>query len=201
MSQNRAWAWWMCALTILATLVLVATDCNERKKPTLGFIVPKGAELYTLENPGPMRSRMNRDTLYVLAKPDYTDETILVADGGREQESSLKAYKESLESGTQAAKDFESLPGYRRISTAFINIGKTGAIKAVEHQYRMQGKNVLGHLRSISFVVDNTLISVTCGTAVDRFETTNKEFFEPFLASMEPGGQPPTAPRPSASTP
>jgi hypothetical protein len=93
-------------------------------------------------------------------------------------ESDLNGFKQMIE-----AKPLP-VPGYKRIAVRFINIGQNGKLKAVEHQYQMKG-NVLGTMRNITFVIGNRGYIITCGTAVERFEKANKEFFEPFLNSIE----------------
>jgi hypothetical protein len=104
--------------------------------------------------------------------------SIQIADGVTE--SDLNSYKDMLNSDPNYP-----VSGYKRISIGFISIGKDGQFKAVEHRYQMQG-NVFGTMRSVIFIIGNRGFIITCGTAVDRFEKTNEEFFEPLLQSIEP---------------
>jgi hypothetical protein len=146
----------------------------------IAFTVPSGIDLYSEANPGPLGSQLSADEPFILVNPDFTDEncSIQIIDGVTE--SDLNGYKGQLDSDPNYP-----VPGYKRISVGFINIGKDGQFKAVEHRFQMQG-NVLGTMRIITFVIGNRGVTITCATAVDRFEKANREFFEPFLQSIEP---------------
>ncbi len=151
----------------------------ENKQVGLAFLVPQGIDLYSAENPGPLRSRISGETPFFLVNPAFRDENVNIKIADGVTESDLDGFKQMIES-----KPFP-VPGYKRIVVRFINIGKDGKFKAVEHQYQMKG-NVLGTMRSITFVIGKRGFIITCGTAVERFEKANREFFEPFLNSIEP---------------
>lgn len=150
----------------------------ENKEVGIRFLVPKGIELYSAENPGPLRSRISKETPYFLVNPDFRDENVNIKIADGVSESDLDGLKDLFN-----AKPLP-VPGYKHISAKFIKIGKNGTLKAVEHQYQMKG-NILGLMRNVTFVLGKRGYIVTCGTAVERFEKANKEFFERFLASIE----------------
>jgi hypothetical protein len=150
------------------------------KQVGITFLVPKGIEVYSAENPGSLGSRISTEEPYILVNPDFHDENVNIKIADGVTESDLNGMKEMLDSDPNMP-----LPGYKRIAVRNLNIGKNGAIKAVEHEFQVQG-NVLGRMRSITFVLGNRGFTVTCATAVERFETANKHFFQPFLDSIEP---------------
>jgi hypothetical protein len=152
----------------------------ESKETGIKFFVPRGIALYSADNPGPLRSRISTETPYFLVNPDFKDENVNIKIADGVTESDLRGMKDMLDSNPNTP-----LPGYKRIEVKFVKIGKGGTIEALEHRYEMKG-NVSGRMRSITFVIGNRGFIVTCGTAVERFESANKDFFEPFLASIEP---------------
>jgi len=166
------------SLTVKAETSIGTNVVN--KKVGIAFYVPKGIEIYSEDNPGPLRSRISAETSYFLVNPDFRDENVNIKIADGVTGSDLNGLKQLLDSNPNTP-----LPEYKRIAVKFINIGKDGKLKAVEHQYQMKG-NVLGTMRNITFVIGNRGFIITCGTAVERFEKANKEFFEPFLKSIEP---------------
>ena len=150
------------------------------KQVGITFLVPKGIELYSAENPGPLRPRISTETPFFLVNPDFRDENVNIKIADGVTESDLKGMKEMLDSNPNTP-----LPDYKRIAVRNITIGKNRALNAVEHEYQMKG-NVMGRMRNITFVIGNRGFIITCGTAVERFETANKQFFQPFLDSIEP---------------
>lgn len=143
------------------------------------FLVPKGIELYSAENPGPLSFLISAEKPFFLVNPDFRDENVHIEIVNGVTESDLKGLKNILDSNPN-----QPFPDYKRIAVRNITIGKNGAFKAVEHEFQMQG-NVLGWMRSISFANGNRGFIITCGTAVERFENANKQFFQPFLDSIE----------------
>jgi hypothetical protein len=158
----------------------VATTRAGDKQFGITFLVPKGIDLYSVTNPGPLSSQISAKEPFILVRPAFHDENINVKVADGVTESDLKAMKDQLDSNPNMP-----LPGYKRIGVRNTNVGKNGAIKAVEHDFQMQG-NVLGRMRSITFVIGSRGFILTCGTSVDRFDDANKTFFQPFLDSIEP---------------
>jgi hypothetical protein len=180
-----------CTVLILTPLACLAQSDTKKaaaspgtrimnKQVGIAFSVPNGIELYSADSPGPLPSRISADTPYFLVNPDFRDENVNIKIADGVSESDLNGLKQMLDSNPNTP-----LPGYKRIAVRFINVGKDGTLKAVEHQYQMKG-NVLGTIRNITFVIGNRGFIITCGTAVERFEKANREFFEPFLKSIEP---------------
>jgi len=157
------------------------TGSNEysSKKYGVSFTIPKGINLYTAENPGPLASQISYITPIFLVNPDFTEENINVKVSEPISEADLNGFKKMLDE-----KPNMSLPQYKRISVNFIKIGKQRDKKAVEHVFIMKG-NILGKLRQITFAHKGRGFTFTCATAVDRFEKANQEFFAPLFSSME----------------
>jgi uncharacterized protein (TIGR02145 family) len=150
------------------------------KQVGITFSVPNGIELYSADNPGPLRSQISAETPYFLVNPDFRDENVNIKIADGVTASDLDEMKRMLDVNPNTP-----LPGYKRIGVRFIQTGKDGNLRAVEHEFQMRG-NVMGRMRSITFVIGKRSFIVTCGTAVDRFEKANKDFFELFLNSIEP---------------
>lgn len=150
------------------------------KQVGITFLVPKGIELYSAENPGPLGSQISSEEPFILVNPDFHDENVNIKIADGVTESDLKSMKEQLDSTPNMP-----LPGYKRIAVRNIKIGKNSKLSAVEHEFQMQG-NVLGRMRSITFVIGNRGFILSCGTSLERFEAANKNFFQPFLQSIEP---------------
>jgi len=157
----------------------VATKRAGDKQFGITFLVPKGIDLYSISNPGPLSSQISAQEPFILVRPEFHDENINIKVADGVTESDLKGMKDQLDSNPNM-----SLPGYKRIGVRNTSVGKNGAIKAVEHDFQMQG-NVLGRMRSVTFVIGTRGFIISCGTSLDRFDNADKSFFQPFLDSIE----------------
>jgi hypothetical protein len=151
------------------------------KRLGIAFTVPPGIALYSVDNPGPFQSRISAEEPFILAnpafvKPEFIDEEVTIQIVSGVTESELNGYKESLDANPNV-----DLPGYKRISVGFINVGKDGQIKGVEHCFQVHG-NVLA-VRTVSIFIGRGFF-ISCNTAGERFEKANREFFEPLLNSI-----------------
>lgn len=149
------------------------------KEAGITFLVPAGMDLYSEANPGPLTQQISAATPYILVNPEFHDENINIKVIDGVTDADLQQMKSMLDGNSNVP-----LPGYKRISVAFVSVGKGGSIHAVEHDFQMQG-NVLGRLRSITFVLNGRGYAITCGTSVERFEKADTRFFQPFLDSIE----------------
>ncbi len=154
------------------------TYSNEEFR--ISFPVPKGLDLYTPDNPGPLAPLFTRRQFIYLVNPDFKDENVGAKYSTGVTEADLKQFKELLDTNPPTA----SLPGYRKISVKFIKVGTKGDKLAVEHVYNMRG-NVLGTLRQVIFLHNGRSFTFTCATAQERYEQANKEFFDPIFSKME----------------
>lgn len=155
------------------------TTVVASKEFGISFTVPDGLKLYDTENPGPMASKISRETPYFLVNPTFADENINIKVIEGVTQEDLEGMKKMLDANPNTP-----LPQYKRISVSFIEIGKRKDIKAVEHIFQMKG-NVMGQLRQITFVLGKRGFTVSCGTSVERFDAANKNFFEPFFRSID----------------
>jgi phosphatidylglycerol:prolipoprotein diacylglycerol transferase len=144
----------------------------------LSFDVPKGMELYTTRNPGPLRSQLSSQTPFILVNRDFTEENINVKVSENVSESDVDDFKRSLDENPDMP-----LPNYKNIAVDFIQVGVQSDKKAVEHIYIMRG-NILGKIRQVTFQYNGRGFTFTCATAVDRFDAANKKFFSALFDSI-----------------
>jgi hypothetical protein len=74
-------------------------------------------------------------------------------------------------------------PGYRKVAVQYTSIGKPPK-RAVEHIFDLQVKTPRT-IRQISLVHQGKGLAFMCTANADRFQETNKEFFDPFLRSIK----------------
>jgi len=144
----------------------------------IAFDVPKGINLYTKSNPGPLRSQIDANNPFILVNPAFTEENVNVKIARGATANDLSTMKSQLDKSTTFG-----VPGYKRVSVAMIHIGKNKDIPAVEHVFLMKG-NIPGRVRSVTFVIGGNGFVFTCATAVDRFDSANRNFFDPLLSSV-----------------
>lgn len=159
----------------------IDNDRYSNKEYGISFSIPKGMNKYTPENPGPLRSLFSEGTLLKLVNLDFKDENIDISCSGdnKVSEADLKEFKLRLDANPNM-----NIPGYQRISVSFTKIGKQKDKIAVEHVYKMRG-NVLGKLRQVTFSHRDRGFIFTCGTAFERFDEANQQFFDVLFNSME----------------
>ncbi|MFQ5965528.1 MAG: hypothetical protein ACE5KZ_14730 [Candidatus Scalinduaceae bacterium] len=178
-------------MLIIVTVFILLVICNisipqtsseiyTNKKYGISFNIPKGMKMYTVENPGPLSTLFSKGTLLKLVNPDFTDENIDVSVSGKSRvtDSDIRKTKSYLDSNPNLP-----MPGYRRVSVNFIKTGKQKDKMAVEHIYLMKG-NISGKLRQVAFSYRGRGFFITCGTAVDRFDEANQQFFDTIFNSI-----------------
>jgi hypothetical protein len=97
----------------------IGSNEYSNKKYGISFTIPKGINLYTAENPGPLASLISSVTPIFLVNPDFTEENINVKVFEPISEDDLTGFKKMLDGNPRM-----SLPQYKRISVNFIKIGK-----------------------------------------------------------------------------
>ena len=142
------------------------------------FAIPKGVNLYTAQDPGPLRSQISEQEPLILVNPDFTEESVNLQVIGNISESDVVGCEKLLRQ-----KQTMPLPEYKRVSVAMIRVGKDNKKPAVEHIYFMKG-NIKGKLRAITFAHKGKGFTFTCATAPERFGNANKVFFQAFFESM-----------------
>ena len=130
----------------------------------IAFDVPKGINLYTKSNRGPLGSQIDANAPFILVNPTFTEENVNVKLVRGATASDLSAMKSQLDRSASFG-----VPGYKRVSVSMITIGKSKDIPAVEHVFFMKG-NIPGKVRSVAFVLNGNGFIFTCATGVDRFE-------------------------------
>jgi hypothetical protein len=169
----------LCLATSRLSTGAIGSDEYSNKNYGISFTIPKGINLYTAENPGPLASQISSVNPIYLVNPDFTEENINLKVSEPISQDDLTGFKKMLDQNPKM-----NLPKYQRISVTFIKIGKQKNKNAVEHVFIMQG-NILGKLRQITFAHRGKGFTFTCATAVDRFEKANQQFFTPLFASMD----------------
>lgn len=144
------------------------------------FVVPEGVNLYTVESPGPMTSRITSETPLWLVNSSLTSERINVKVSQFQDatESELDKSKQQLD-GNPAP-----IPNYQKISVKFIKIGKQGNKNALEHIHVLKQKEPK-KLRQIMLIHKGRAILFTCSTSPERFDSADKQFFDLIFRTME----------------
>ena len=128
----------------------------------IAFDVPKGINLYTKSNPGPLGSQIDVNAPFILVNPTFTEENVNVKLVRGATASDLTAMKSQLDRSASFG-----VPGYKRVSVSMIKIGRNKDIPAVEHVFFETG-NIPGKVRSVTFVLARNGFIFTCATGVDR---------------------------------
>jgi hypothetical protein len=160
------------------TIVPQPTNVYSSKPLGISFVIPKGLNLYTAQNPGPFRSQISEQVPLILTNPDFPAESVNLVVIVNKSESDVVEYEKSL----QQAQTMP-VPEYKRVFVATIRLGKDRNKLAVEHVFFMK-RDITGKLRAITFSHNGKGFIFTCGTAPERFDNANKMFFQPFFDSM-----------------
>jgi hypothetical protein len=151
----------------------------EDEEYGLAFIIPAGIKLYTIENPGPLKNRLSAETPIIMENPQFKEESINIKISDNVSENDVLEYKNMLDKDPD-----QPLPKYKRVSVGLCEVGAKGDKPAVEHIFYMKGKIYL-KLRQISLQHNGRCFTCTCGTAEERFEAANQQFFENIFSSLE----------------
>lgn len=143
------------------------------------FTIPTGLKLYTVDNPGPLRSQLSSLDPFILVNSQFTEENVNVKVSEPMTENDLRDFKKKLDESSNYP-----VPGYKKISVTFIKIGTARNRMAVEHVFYMKG-NIMGKLRQVTFVHKRKGFIWTCATAINRFDKANQQFFDPLFSSMD----------------
>ena len=169
----------LCFVIFWNSAVYADGGVYSNNKYGIAFDIPNGVQVYTAENPGPLRPQISLTSPIYIVNTSFTEENINVIVSEGVSSSDLMSFKKMLDDNPNM-----SVPQYKRVSVSSIKIGKHKNKDAVEHLFFMKG-NIMGKLRQITFSHNGRWFTFTCATAVDRFDKTNKTFFDPIFTSME----------------
>ena len=172
------------------TPVTTGEDFYSYSNDTYGFSfnIPKEIKLLTEENPDIAKDLISPLKPIWMYNPDFPDENshFRVSTLSPKQESEDRAFENLQKELELEEQNFKStFKQYKRISIKYITIGKHGDKKAIEHLFNMKtNKDVLAKVKHVGFFHKDKFFTFACGTSEERFDTTNKKFFEVIFKSM-----------------
>ncbi len=161
---------------------LAAQNSYENDNWGFEFVIPDGVTLYTVDDPGPMASRIDSETPLWLVNSSLASERINVKVSTFQDatERELTQFKQQLDNGTL----YRSVSGYQNIAVRFIEIGKNGNKRAIEHLHALE-QSEPKRLRQVMFIHRGRLFNFTCATSPERFDGADEEFFDLIFRSLE----------------
>lgn len=172
---------WISGLLLVFVLVLLhGVSRGEEQRytnPSLGISFPLTADmiLYTPENPGPFS--FEESTQFFLVNKWKPSDLVMLNLSEVSAEVDLDFLKSQLE------KKGLPQPGYRKVSVQYTSIGQDPPKRAVEHIFDLKVKKPRT-IRQIALIHKGQGLAFFCTANADRFQETNKEFFDPFLRSI-----------------
>jgi len=145
----------------------------------IAFTVPAGTKLYTTVSDCASKHGVSASTPIVIVNPSFPEENVKIKADDGVSESDLTEFKANMDRNTQMP-----FPKYKRVSIEHCKIGAQNNKPAVEHVFFAKGK-VYGKLRQITFQHEGFGFTATCGTSEERFEASNRTFFDVVLSSLE----------------
>lgn len=177
-TMKRGWFSGLIIITVLVLLHGVSRGEEQRyNNPELGFSFPITADmiLYTPENPGPFA--FEESTQFFLVNKWKPSDLVMLNLSAVTDEVDLDYLKSQLE------KQGLPQPGYAKVAVQYTTIGKPPK-RAVEHIFDLQVKKPRT-IRQIALIHQGKGLALFCTADANRFQETNKEFFEPFLGSIK----------------
>jgi len=172
---------WFSVLVFFSLLVVLCgisrAEESRYSNANLGISFPLTEDmiLYAPENPGPFS--FEESTQFILVNKWKPSDLVMVNLSAVTDEVDLDYLKSQLES-----KGLPQ-PGYRKVAVQYTSIGKPPK-RAVEHIFDLQAKTPRT-IRQISLVHQGKGLALMCTANADRFQETDKEFFDPFLRSIK----------------
>ena len=151
---------------------------DHRPQWGLGLDLPRWVDVYDVDNPGSLGSRISSETPLWLVNAGIPDERCNVKSDDDLTESDIAQAKEELESNPHPLRQ------YRRISLKWITVGKENNKRALEHIHALD-QSVPKQLRQIGFAHRNRAYMFTFSTSPERYETADKWFFEPVISGLD----------------
>lgn len=180
MNQNK-FGWFTGVLLVFVLVLLQGISRGEEQRytnPTLGISFPITADmiLYTPKNPGPFT--FEESTQFFLVNKWKPSDLVMLNLSAVTDEVDLDYLKSQLE------KKGLPQPGYRKVSVQYTNIGQDPPKRAVEHIFELRVKKPKT-IRQIALIHRGKGLAFFCTANSNRFQETNKEFFDPFLRSIK----------------
>lgn len=180
MFRNRCgWISGLMLVSLLALLHGISRGEEARyTNQTYGFSFPLLEEmiLYTPEHPGPFT--FEERNIFILVNKWKSSDLIVLNRSAFADEVELDSLKSQLESRGLPQ------PDYHKVSVGYTSIGDHQQKRAVEHIFDLQGR-VPRTMRYICFVHKGQGFTFVCTSNTDRFQETNRTFFEPVLRSIK----------------
>lgn len=173
---------WISGLLFVTVLVLFhgISQGEEQRyaNSSLGISFPLSTDmiLYTPEKPGPFT--FEESTQFFLVNKWKPSDLVMLNLSAVVDEVDLDYLKSQLE------KEGLPQPGYRKVAVQYTTIGQNPPKRAVEHIFELQSKQPKT-IRQIALVHQGKGLAFFCTANTDRFQETNKEFFDPFLRSIK----------------
>ena len=164
-----------------ATEAAASKKLYENKELGIRFAVPPGLELYTPESAGRYKSAFTERKIALLVNPLRVEDSVAVKYADGMKEADLKSYQAILESNPPQAK----LPGYEKVSLAFVKIGKEGAEEAIDFVYKDTQNGESTTIRQVVFVHNGRGFTLTCSAVTKDYGMANREWFEVLLRQLE----------------
>jgi hypothetical protein len=165
----------VCALAVFPGLA--AEKAQQYANQSYGFSFPlsEDVRLYTPDNPGPFA--FGEHTIFILVNKWKPSDLIMGNLSEVADEKGLSDLRSSLESRGLPQ------PGYRKIAIQNATIGKNQEKRALEHIFELQGQ-APRIMRQVCVVHRGKGLTFVCTANADRFQETDKTFFEPVLRSI-----------------
>jgi hypothetical protein len=172
---------WISVLLLVTVLVLLSgiSSAEEQRytNPNLGisFPITQDMILYTSKDPGPFT--FDESTQFFLVNKWKMSDLIMLNISAVTDEVELDYLKSQLEK--------EGIPkqGYVKVAVRYTTVGNPPK-RAVEHIFDLRTK-APKTIRQISLINHGKGLAFYCTANADRFQDTNKEFFDPFLRSIK----------------
>jgi hypothetical protein len=176
---KNTWVWGLIFIGVLATLPGISRGEEPRyTNQQYGFSFPVVDDmiLYTPDHAGPFT--FEKGTIFIIVNKWKPNELIMLNRSAAADEVDLNYLKSQMEE--QGLPN----PGYHKISVEFTTIGENQRKRAVDHIFTLQSQ-VPRTMRYVSFFQRGQGLTFVCTSSTDRFQKTNKEFFDPFLRSIK----------------
>ena len=176
---KNGWIWGLIFISVLALVPGIVRGKEARyTNSAYGFSFPivEDMILYTPEHPGPFT--FGEGNLCIVVNKWKPNELIMLNRSAAADDVDLDYLKSQME------EQGLPKPGYHKVSVEYTTIGEHQRKRAVDHTFTLQGQ-VPRTMRYVSFVQKGQGLTFVCTSSTDRFQETNKEFFDPFFRSIK----------------
>lgn len=177
--MKNGWIWGLIVISVLALVPGISRGEEARyTNPTYGISFPivEAMILYTPEHPGPFT--FAEGNIFIAVNKWKPNELIMLNRSAVADEVDLDYLKSQME------EQGLPKPGYHKVSVGYTAIGEHQGKRAVDHIFDLQGQ-APRTMRYVCFIQRGQGLTFVCTSNTDRFQETNKEFFEPFFRSIK----------------